>query len=170
MENPRCLILFLESCRSESTKKSYLFELDKFLKWAKKDYESLLFLEKTELTDLLVDYTLHLKKRVSPNSLPVFFAGIFKFLDMNDKEYNKRKIASLFGEKRKRAGYRPIIDKEINEMIRVSSNERQVALIHVFSATGCRPEAITTLKFCLHVPHLITRQISQLHYLTVQIQ
>jgi hypothetical protein len=146
MESPRSLVLFLESCRTEATKKSYRFELDKFLTWTKKDYESILFLEKTELTDILVDYTLHLKKRVSPNSLPVYFAGIFKFLDMNDKEFNKKKIIALFGEKVKRAGGRPITNQEINEMIRVSSNSKQNALIHVFSATGCRPEAITTLK------------------------
>jgi len=146
MDKPRCLVLFLESCRSEVTKKDYLFELNKFLKWAKKDYESLLFLAKPELTDLLVDYTLYLKKRVSPNSLPTYFAGLFKFLDMNDSEYNKRKIQSLFGEKLKRRGDRPITDKEINEMIRVSSNEKQRALIHVFSATGCRPEALSHLR------------------------
>ena len=146
MDNPRCLVLFLESCRSESTRETYLFHLEKFLKWSKKDYESLLFLAKPELTDLLVDYVLYMKKRVSPNSLPCYFAGLFKFLDMNDKEYNKRKINSLFGEKLKRRGDRPITNKELNEMIRISSNEKQIALIHVFSATGCRPEAITSLR------------------------
>ncbi len=146
MDNPRCLVLFLESCRSESTREAYLFHLEKFLKWAKKDYESLLFLAKPELTDSLVDYALYLKKRVSPNSIQCYFAGIFKFLDMNDREYNKRKINCLSGEKLKRRGDRPITNKELNEMIRVSSNEKQKAMIHVFSATGCRPEAITGLR------------------------
>jgi len=116
------------------------------VEWTKKDFESLLFLSKPELTDLLVDYVLYKKKRVNPNSLPCYFAGIFKFLDINDREYNKRKINSLFGEKVKRRGDRPITDKELNEMIKASSNEKQKALIHVFSATGCRPEAITGLR------------------------
>jgi len=146
VEEPRCLVLFLESCKSESCRKNYLFQLEKFLKWSKKDYESLLFLAKPELTNLLVDYALYLKKRVNPNSLPIYFGGIFKFLDMNDREYNKRKINSLFGEKVKRRGDRPITDEELNEMIRVSSNEKQKSLIHVFSATGCRPDAITSLR------------------------
>jgi len=146
MDKPRALVLFLESCRSARTRETYLFHLEKFLEWSKKDYESLLFLTKPELTDLLVDYVLYKKKRVNPNSLPCYFAGIFKFLDMNDKEYNKRKICFLFGEKVKRRGDRPITNKELNEMIRVSSNEKQIALIHVFSVTGCRPEAITGLR------------------------
>jgi hypothetical protein len=73
-EKPRCLVLFEESCRSEFTKKGYLFELNKFVKWTGNDYEQLLFLEKTELTDKLVDYALHLKKRVSPNSMPIYFS------------------------------------------------------------------------------------------------
>ena len=102
-EKPRCLILFEESCKSEITKKGYLFELKKFLRWAKMDYEQVLFLEKTELTNLLVDYALHLKKRVSPNSMPIYFAGIFKFFEMSDREFNKRKIRSLYGERVKRA-------------------------------------------------------------------
>jgi len=48
-EKPRCLVLFEESCKSEITKKGYLFELKKFLGWAKMDYDQVLFLEKTEL-------------------------------------------------------------------------------------------------------------------------
>ena len=34
-KKPRCLVLFEESCRSEVTRKGYLFELNKFSKWAK---------------------------------------------------------------------------------------------------------------------------------------
>jgi len=133
VDEPRCLVLFLESCRSEKTRESYVFHLEKFLKWTKKDYESLLFLSKPELTDLLVDYVLYMKKRVSPNSLPCYFAGLFKFLDINDREYNKRKINSLFGEKVKRRGDRPITDQELNEMVRVASSEKAKALIIGYS-------------------------------------
>ena len=121
---PRCLVLFEESCRSKSTKKVYLFEFNKFVKWTGKDYEQLLFLEKTELTDKLVDYALHLKKRVSPNSMPIYFAGIFKFFEMNDREFNKRKIRALYGEKVKRVGFLPITDEQINAMMKVLSESK----------------------------------------------
>lgn len=146
MDNPRCLVLFLESCRSERTKETYLFHLEKFLKWSKKDYESLLFLSKPELTDLLVDYALYLKKRVSPNSIAMYFAGVFKFLDMNDKEYNKRKIHFIFGEKVERGGDRAITNNDLNQMLRVCSTHKDRALVQIFSAVGCRPQAISDLK------------------------
>ena len=146
MAKPRCLILFEESCKTDETRKTYLFHLDKFLNWAHKDFESLLFLSKPELTELLVDYALYMKKRVSPNSLPCYFAGLYKFFDINDREFNKRKVNALFGEKIKCKGDRAITDHELNEMIRVASSEKAKALIHVLSATGCRPRAITELK------------------------
>jgi len=146
MKQSRSVELFLASCKTESTRKTYEFQLEKFLRWSEKDYESILFLTKSELTDLLVDYALYLKKRVSPNSLPFYFAGVYKFLDLADKECNKRKISAFFPEKVKRGGERPITDKELNELIRVSFNEQQRALIYVFSATGCRPQAITELR------------------------
>ena len=146
MEKPRCLILFEESCKSERTLQTYLYHLDKFLKWASKDYESLLFVEKLELTDLLVDYAIYEKKRVSPNSMQLIFAGIFKFLEMNDREFNKRKIISIFPEKVKSGGERAITDKELIEMFRVASSEKAQALIQVLSATGCRPQGIVELQ------------------------
>ena len=146
MEKPRCLILFEASCKSKATKQSYLYELQKFVKWAKRDYEALLFLEKTELTDLLVDYALYLKQRVSANSMPIYFAGIFKFFEMSDREFNKRKIRALYGERVKRSGDRPITNEEINIMIRACQNQKQIALIYLFSSTGDRPQAIAELK------------------------
>jgi len=85
-EKPRCLVLFEASCKSEATKQSYLYELEKFVRWSNKDYDALLFLEKTELTDLLVDYALYLKQRVSANSMPIYFAGIFKFFEMQQEK------------------------------------------------------------------------------------
>ena len=145
-EKPRCLVLFEASCKSEATKQSYLYELEKFVRWSNKDYDALLFLEKTELTDLLVDYALYLKQRVSANSMPIYFAGIFKFFEMSDREFNKRKIRSLYGERVKRAGDRPITSKEINSMIRSCSTQKQRALVYLFSSTGARPQAIADLK------------------------
>ena len=146
MEKPRCLILFEESCKSERTLQTYLYHLDKFLNWVHKDYESLLFLEKPELTDLLTDYAIYQKRRASPNSFPIIFAGIFKFLEMNDREFNKRKIRFIFPEKVKSGGERAITDKELIEMFRVASSEKAQALIQVLSATGCRPEGIAELQ------------------------
>ena len=145
MNQSKDMLYFLESCHTEATRKSYEFHLDKFWKWSGKDSESIKFLTKSERTDLLCDYALYKKKRVSPNSLPSYFGGIFKFLRISDLEFNREKVVGLFGQKVKLRGYRPITDQELNEMIRACSNDLQRALIHVFSANGYRPEAMTDL-------------------------
>ena len=145
MNQSKDMLYFLESCHTEATRKSYEFHLDKFWKWSGKDSESIKFLTKSERTDLLCDYALYKKKRVSPNSLTSYFGGIFKFLRISDLEFNREKVVGLFGQKVKLRGYRPITDQELNEMIRACSNDLQRALIHVFSANGYRPEAMTDL-------------------------
>ncbi len=70
------LTLFFESIHTEATRKSYKFSIGKFFKWSGKDFESILFLTKPELTDMFCDYALYLKKRVSPNSIAYYFSGI----------------------------------------------------------------------------------------------
>lgn len=62
MVNPRCFELFQMACSSERTRETYTQLLDLFLKWANKDYESLLVLTDSELQKLLEDYMMYCKK------------------------------------------------------------------------------------------------------------
>lgn len=146
MEIPRSLIVFEESCKSEKTKYIYKKNLDRFLEWAHKDYESFLLLPKTELENLIQDYVIYLKQRISPNSFDPMISPIFKFLDIDGKEYSKKKIKSLFPTKVKTGGERAITDEELREMIRVAPTHKALAIIHVLAATGCRPEGISELQ------------------------
>jgi len=143
---PRCLILFEESCRSKQTLKTYQVLLNKFLRWSQKDHESLLLLTKPELTELLQDYVIHLKKRISPNSIIGNMSSIFKFLDVNEREYNKKKIAMLYPEKVKLTGERAITESELQELIIFSPGKKGSAIIHVLASTGCRPEGLAELQ------------------------
>jgi len=88
---PRCLVIFENSCKSKKTFKDYSDFLDDFLEWAHKDYESFLLMGSKEIEALLQDYCIYQKKRaeskeISPNSIPFFFNGIFKFLKVNRKQ------------------------------------------------------------------------------------
>ena len=145
MAESKDLLYFLESIHTDATRQTYEFHLNKFWKWSGKDSESIKFLGRLELTNLLCDYALYLKKRISPNSLLCYFGGIFKYLEISDVEFNKKKVVSLFSQKVKLRGYRAITDQELNEMIKVCSSDLERALIHVFSATGHRPEAFADL-------------------------
>jgi len=145
MAESRDLLYFLESLHTEATRKSYEYHLKTFWKWSGKDSESIKFLGRLEVTNLLCDYALYQKKRVSPNSLLSYFGAIFKYLEISDVEFNRKKVVSLFSQKVKLRGYRPITDQELNEMIKVCSSDLERALVHVFSATGHRPEAFADL-------------------------
>ena len=98
--NPRYLIIFEESCKSEKTFRDYKKNLDYFLKFSHKDYDSLLLLPQIELEQLLQDFCIFLKRRsenneISPNSVPLFFNGIFKFLKVNRKKFDKDLITGM---------------------------------------------------------------------------
>jgi len=147
MEKPRCFTLFLESCSTKSTKKNYSYQLKRFLEWAHKDYASILLLTKSELNELLEDYALYLKRTVSPNSLETYFAGVFQYLDFNDREYSKKRINRLLNaELERRGGERPIKSKELLEMDRTAPTTRVRAILRIFAFTGMRPEALAELK------------------------
>ena len=64
----------------------------------------------------------------------------------------------IFLPERKNTVQRSITTDEIQLLLLKSSNPRQRAIIHVFSATGCRPEAIADLKIknISEMPHGFT--------------
>jgi len=142
---PRCLVLFEESCKSKATKKNYKISLDKFLQWTKKDYESFLMLSENERQVLLEDYTIFIKRRLNPNSVPKMLQGPQKFLRSNRIKYDKEALEGLFPEEIKSGGERAITTEEIQRMLNSTSSKRVKVLIHLLSATGHRPEALAEL-------------------------
>ena len=156
-EKPRCLELFEQSCKSKATWIHYRGFLNSFLKWAHKDHQSLLLLPKNELDDLLQDYVFYLKKRCDskefhPNSFSTVFNGIGKFLDINDKEYNKRKLNMLFPQRVKYGGDKAITTKQIQQVLASTGKKREKSMVHVFCSTGSRPDAIRHLQLKHVVP------------------
>jgi len=146
----RCLTIFESSCKTKATFKTFLYFLDTFLKWSKYNYESLLELESTELENRLQDYVIYLKRRVddgelSPNTIPDILTAIFKFLKCNRKKIDRDVITQLYPDKIKMGGDRAITDDEIRQLLDFS-DKRDTAIIHMVSATGARPEALSELK------------------------
>jgi len=145
MENPRCFELFQMACGSERTRETYTQLLDLFLKWANKDHESLLVLSDVELQILLENYMMHCKRRYARSGIRTRFASIEKFLFVNDRIVNKKKLMMFLPEKLK-TKQRAITTKEIRTMLAYCGSKRNIAIVHVFSATGCRPEALADLR------------------------
>ena len=102
VENPRCLNLFLNSCKNKATRETYVNHLNAFLKYVEKDYESLLILSDSELNDTVEDYVMFCSKndRYAVSSIRGIFVAIEKFLVVNDKMMNKKKLMIFLPEQK----------------------------------------------------------------------
>lgn len=151
-KNPRCFILFENSCKSKRTFENYKKTLDMFLKWSNKDYESFVLLSEFDKNEILQDYAIYFRKRcksgnLSPNSIPNYFSGVFKFLKVNGCNYNEDSIKQLYPALMKLGGDKAITTEQIKRLILTCRYKRERALIHFCAATGARPEAITEIQF-----------------------
>ena len=143
----RSFILFEGAIKSEVTRKSYLYQLEKFRKWAKiKNYDSLLEAPQNNIQEILEDYILHLKKTVSPNSVSCYFAPIQLFYIMNDVEVNFKKLRRLFPAQQKKANGRGYTHQEINQILQNARSKRNKALVLFFASSGVRLGAIEDIR------------------------
>ncbi len=58
VKNPRCLNVFLNSCKNKATRETYVNHLNAFLKYVEKDHESLLMLTNSELNEIVENYVM----------------------------------------------------------------------------------------------------------------
>ena len=147
VKNPRCLELFLNCCKSKATRETYANHLTAFLKHVEKDHESFLMLSDVERNIILEDYAMFCKSsgRYSASSIRGIFSAIDKFLFVNDKTMNKKKLMMFLPEEKK-TSQRAITTEENRLLLSVSSDTRSKAIVHLFNATACRPEAMADLK------------------------
>lgn len=144
----RSLVLFTESLKSEHTRKQYCYYLDKFREFYKiKDFDSLLTIQQDKIQIMIEDYTLVLKKKVSPNTLPTMIFGIKSFFEANDIELKWKKIKKLFPEKVKLSGRQSWSLKQIQSMLEARNLDlRARALILFLASSGVRIGAVPDLK------------------------
>ena len=144
---PESLKVLIRSCKSKRTAKAYKYYLDNFLKWANKDYDSILFLTKREIEGLLGDYIYHLKNRISANSIEPYLFAIDKFLTLNDLLYNRKKVFGQLPERVKRQGDQAWSTEQISKILEYTGTTRNKLIVHVLAASGVRPRALTNLRF-----------------------
>ena len=147
VKNPRCLNLFLNSCKNKATRETYVNHFNAFLKYVEKDHESLLILSDSELNETVEDYIMFCSDndRYAVSSIRGIVASIDKFLFMNDRVINKKKLL-MFLPEGKKTSQRSITTEEIHLLLLASANSRSKAIVHLFCATGCRPEGMADLK------------------------
>ena len=145
----RSLLLFLESVRSETTQKQYLYYLNKFMKESGfgDDYDLLSRSEVAEIQVKVEDYVISLKKTVNPNSVPSYIYPIQSFLDSNDIELKWKKIKRLFPANIKKGSRGAYTTEHVRQLLDVVKGDlRSELVIHILASTGCRIGALFDLK------------------------
>jgi len=143
----RSLLLFENSLKTEATREKYLYYLGRFKDFYKlKDYDSMLTIEQKQLQIMVEDYVMMLKKKIGPNSVNTYMAGIEAFFETNDVELRWKKIRRLYPAKVKKTGGKMWTTEEIDLMLKSTRDLRQKALIHFLAASGVRRGAIPDLK------------------------
>ena len=143
----RSITLFEQAIKSEFTKKSYKYQLEKFRLWSKiKNYDGILQAPQKNIQILVEDYVMYLKKKVSPNSIPIYFAPIELFFVMNDVNLNFKKIRKLFPDKVKRGNEKAYTTNQIRTILNHAKSKRNKALVLLLASSGCRIGAIPDMK------------------------
>ena len=143
----RSLLLFENSLKTEATREKYLYYLGRFKDFYKlKDHDSILTIPIKQLQIMVEDYVMMLKKKVNPNSVNTYMAGIEAFFETNDVELRWKKIRRLYPAKIKKTGGKMWTTEEIDLMLKSTRDIRQKALIHFLAASGVRRGAIPDLK------------------------
>jgi integrase len=134
---------FINSIRTEATKKSYQFYFEKYRKFALGHILD----DRTIIENQIIDFLLSLKNRgLSYHSVKCYFSAIAHFYIMNDIVLNRKKIIKFINtdekKKNKNLGYS---SEQIHKLLDVC-DERTKAIILIYASTGMRLAALPALK------------------------
>lgn len=148
----RAYKLFVNSLRSEHTRVAYLSGLEDFMEFAKLDtLPDVLATDPKALQDLVIDFVIEERKRLSYASVSTKLAGVMKFCVQADiVTINWKKIHSFMGEHVKTIKDRTYRREEL-EAIYSKANLRARVILLLLVSTGCRVGAVPDLR----VRHLV---------------
>ena len=148
----RSILLFENSIKSEATKVEYLKNLNRFKDFYKlKDYDSILGIENKKLQEMVEDYVMDMKAKLSPNTIPTRVYPLQAFFEINDIDIKWRKIRRLFPAKVKKSGRKAYSTEQVQVILEHCRDARNKAIVLFMAASGCRvgafPSFYNTLYF-----------------------
>jgi integrase len=156
LEKYNACSLWLEQFNSQSTKKSYAIHLSLFCRFHGTNPDTLIQLKPEQLTPMIVNYVLHLKKvakqtagkaksgEICVNSVKTYLSGIQSFFMYNDMVLNWKKIIKYCPEPVTN-NLRSYTKEEIIKLLSLA-DPRDRCLILLMVSTGMRVGAIKTLR------------------------
>src|SRR5438445_8751908 len=143
----RSFMKFENAIKSERTREGYVYNLNRFLQWSKiKESDGLVQLKDSYLQEIVEDYVIYLKGKLSPNSIRTTLAPLELFFAMNDKNLNWKKIKKMYPARVKKSGEDPYTTEDVQIMLNLAKTLRARAIIHFLASTGCRVGVFDDLK------------------------
>ena len=137
----RSVILFQSAIKSEQTKKTYTFVLNKFREYfIIKDYDSLVSIKPKKTQEMIEDYVLYLRNRdYGFGYIHSVLCSLKLFYSMNDIICNWFKINKMKPERKKLRGDKPYTTEDLRIILKqVSNSPLWNSLIHFISSSGVR--------------------------------
>jgi hypothetical protein len=136
---------FINSINSEQTRQTYEYSLSKFLKYYQMNLESFLRLPQQEILNLITNYLVDEKKKISRQYKVLVFSAIKHACEMNDVILNWKKLKKFIKSEKtdnsingKDRGY---YHEEIQKILEFSDQRLKTAFL-VLSSTGIRIGAL----------------------------
>jgi Phage integrase, N-terminal SAM-like domain len=143
------LELFLESCRSEETKKHYSICLRKYLNFAGEGKLSFNDPNPKSIEEKIIEFIISLKKEgKSYRAIVNYIAPVKSLYAINGIQLNTKKIEKFLPESRKIKIDRAYEHEEISKLLQIADERKRVVILFLASS-GIRIGA---------APHLTCRQ------------
>ena len=156
LDNMDACALWLESFKSQSTKKSYKIHLLMFCKYYNTDPDSLVRLKADQIKSMVVGYIIHLKKvakkyvskakrgEICVNSIKTYMMGIQSFLEFHEIALPWKRISKFYPADIAN-NLRAYTKEEITKILSVA-DLRDRCIILLMISTGIRVGAIKSLR------------------------
>ncbi len=149
---------FYNAMKTDSTVSTYTYNMKRFMDFltshkeikTNQDYDLLLEWNSEKITDVLEEFVATLNKNLKKtSSVKTMLAAPELFLEMNRKIWHKKLVRrGIKKDGQIKSGKLPATDEDIQRMLEVTKNLRDIAVIHFLASTGARPAGIVdpTLK------------------------
>jgi len=150
---------FDDAIRRESTRRSYHYYLNDFMRFAKlTDYDEIAKKGTDDIQKLLENWVREQKKRnLEPNTISTKLDAIELFLEMNKKIWYKKIVRKMLPDSDRVAGGDvPFTTEDVARLKQVAKKPRDIAVIDFLASTGVRPgclsDPVLRLKHLVDMP------------------
>lgn len=143
---------FFNAMKTDSTISTYSYNMRRFMDFlvvskevkTNEDYDLLLKFDAEKITDILEEFVASLNTSLKKTSaVKTMLAAPELFFDMNRKIWHKRLVRrGIKKDGQIKSGKLPATDEDIQRMLEVTKNLRDIAVIHFLASTGTRPAGI----------------------------